>query len=141
MASFLFTMRIVGFINDLARAPFYTNVPKIYSLAAKKDFKTLRLNLLNIFSLDYWSCWADSVSFSVWQLGPCLNRISTRFVPLSILLIIIVTELLDVHSSYHASIYTSTNHIPFLLPALISGGLIIGVGFMSCQFMELLDWF
>jgi hypothetical protein len=40
-----------------------------------------------------------------------------------------LTILFDMHSSFHASIYTSTNHIPFLVPSLISGAIIIGLGF------------
>ncbi len=130
MASFLFTMRIIGFVSNLARAPFYTNVPKIYSLAAKKDFKTLKLKSSEYISLGLLVMLSGfGVVLLFGNMGLSLIGISTRFVPISILLIIIVTEILDVHSSYHASIYTSTNHIPFLWPALISGGLIIALGF------------
>ncbi|HYW95630.1 MAG TPA: hypothetical protein VE870_08590, partial [Bacteroidales bacterium] len=130
MASFLFTMRIVGFIKGLARAPFYTNVPKIYSLAAKKDFKYLKVKSSEYIFLGMLVMiggFGAIALFGNWGLS--LIGIHTKFVPLTILLLIIITEFLDIHSSYHASIYTSTNHIPFLWPALISGALIIGLGF------------
>ncbi len=130
MASFLFTMRIVGFINNLARAPFYTNVPKIYSLAAKKNFKTLKVKSSEYIFLGLLVLGLGFTAISAFgNLGLDLVGIKTRFVPLSILLVICFTEILDMHASYHASIYTSTNHIPFLWPALISGALIIGLGF------------
>ena len=45
------------------------------------------------------------------------------------LLVIMITEILDLHASFHATIYTSTNHVPFVLPATISGALILLVGF------------
>ena len=130
MASFLFTMRIVGFINSLARAPFYTNVPKIYSLAAKKNFASLKIKSSEYIFLGMLVMLAGfGVIATVGNWGLDLIGIETRFVPIGILLVIIITEILDIHSSYHASIYTSTNHIPFLWPALISGALIIGIGF------------
>ncbi len=130
MASFLFTMRIVGFINNLARAPFYTNVPKIYSLAAKKNFDSLKVKSSEYIFLGMLVMIGGFSAISIFgNLGLDLIGIKTRFVPLGILLVICITEILDIHSSYHASIYTSTNHIPFLWPALISGALIIGLGF------------
>ncbi len=66
------------------------------------------------------------------------QSIDTRFVPLSILAIIAITEILDLHASYHATIYTSTNHVPFVLPATISGALIIAIGFFTLPIYGLL---
>jgi hypothetical protein len=58
-----------------------------------------------------------------------LLGIETRFIPLSMLLIIATTEILDLHASFHATIYSSTNHVPFVLPATISGALLLLIGF------------
>ncbi len=130
MANFMFTMRIVSLITNIAKAPFYTNIPKIYGLAAKKDFKTLKVKASEYIFLGMMVLIGGfSVISLVGNWGLDLIGIETRFVPLGILLVICVTEVLDIHSSFHASIYTSTNHIPFLWPALISGALIIGLGF------------
>ncbi len=131
MASFLFTMRIIGFINNLARAPFYTNVPKIYSLAAKKDFKKLKVKSSEYMFMGFLVMIAGYTAiFAFGNWGLDLIGIETRFVPMGILLVICITEILDMQSSYHATLYTSTNHIPFLWPAIISGALIIGIGFL-----------
>lgn len=130
MASFLFTQRIVNLISNLAKAPFYTNVPKIYELSARKDFKNLRIRSSEYIFLGLSLMavlFAFIILFGDWILA--FLHFKTRFLPLIILSVIAITELLDIHSSYHASIYTSTNHVPFLLPAIISGGLIILVGF------------
>ena len=54
---------------------------------------------------------------------------NTRFVGTGLLALMCLTVLLDMHSSFHGSIYTSTNHIPFLIPSVVSGALIIGIGF------------
>lgn len=130
MANFLFTMRIFNFILNIARAPFYTNVPKIYQLAAEKDLKNLRRK-----SSEYMFLGLGVKVAALAVLGIFGNQIldllgiETRFVGMTIFLIMAVTEILDLHASFHATIYTSTNHIPFVLPAIISGGLILLVGF------------
>lgn len=130
MASFLLTMRIVTFISNMAKAPFYTNIPIIYELTAKKDTEGLKIKsseyiftglLLLVGSL------TAILLFGNWGLE--LLGIETRFVPFWILLVIIISEILEIHSSYHAGLYISTNHIPFLWPATISGALIIAAGF------------
>jgi len=131
MANFLLTMRIFSFILNIARAPFYTNIPKIYSLAAEKKMPELRRK-----SSEYMFLGLGVKIAALAVLGLFGNQvldllgIETRFVPLTIFLIMAVTEVLDLHASFHASIYISTNHVPFVLPATISGGLIILVGFM-----------
>jgi len=130
MANFLFTMRIFGFIINISRAPFYTNVPKIYKLAAEKDLKNLRKRSSEYMFLGFSVMIAALLiiiflgNFSLELLG-----IDTRFVALPILLIVALTEILDLHASFHATTYTSTNHVPFVLPATISGALILLAGF------------
>jgi hypothetical protein len=46
-----------------------------------------------------------------------------------ILILMGLANFLDMHASYHAGIYTSTNHIPFLWPTIISGAVIFIVGY------------
>lgn len=130
MANFLLTMRIFNFILNIARAPFYTNVPKIYQLAAEKDLPNLRRKSSEYMFLGLGLKVAALAVLAVFgnQVLDLLG-IETRFVGMTVFLIMAVTEILDLHASFHATIYTSTNHIPFVLPATISGGLILLVGF------------
>ncbi len=139
MANFLFTMRIITFLLNIARAPFYSNVPKIYKLAAEKNTMVLRQK-----SSEYMF-----IGTAVLVLGSLvlvffgnnlldMLSIETRFVPLSIFVIIAVTEILDLHSSFHATVYTSTNHVPFVLPATLSGAMILVVGFATLPVYGLL---
>ncbi len=130
MANFLFTMRIVNFVLNIARAPFYTNVPKIYKLAAEKDMKGLQKKSSGYMSIGLGIMVA---AFAVVILfgNPALELLGsdTKFIGLTIIMLIAVTEILDLHSSFHATIYTSTNHVPFALPAILSGGAILLIGF------------
>lgn len=130
MASFLFTMRVIQIIGGLAQAPFYTNLPKIYEQAAVKNFEKMKkISSEYIFT----GMALLVVAFTGMALlgDPILALIGveTRLLPLNILLIIFITEILNWHSAFHASIYISTNQIPFLIPTIISGALIIGLGF------------
>jgi hypothetical protein len=132
MASFLFTMRIFTFLLNIARAPFYSNVPKIYQLAAEKNTMLLRKKSSEYMFIGFAVLIAGSlglVFFGDTLLG--VLNIETRFVPFAVFAIIAITEILDLHASFHATIYTSTNHVPFVLPATISGALIIGIGFLT----------
>jgi len=130
MANFLFTMRIFTFVLNIARSPFYTHVPVIYKLAAEKDLENLRKRSSQYMFLGFSVLVMGIVVILTggnYALG--LIGTDTRFVALGILIIIAITEVLDIHASYHATIYTSTNHVPFVLPATISGALILLVGF------------
>ncbi|MCK5136590.1 MAG: hypothetical protein KAR19_12430 [Bacteroidales bacterium] len=130
MANFLFTMRLFTFILNIARAPFYTNVPKIYKLAAEKDTGNLRKKSSEYMFIGFGVMIAGFVVLALFGNSLLeMLAIDTRFVPFGIFMIIAVTEILDLHASFHATIYTSTNHVPFVLPATISGALIILLGF------------
>jgi hypothetical protein len=50
----------------------------------------------------------------------------TRMVHYDIYIILALTIILEIHSSFHADIYVSTNHFPFLIPAGITG-IVIGL--------------
>ncbi len=133
MASFLFTMRIFTFLLNIARAPFYSNVPKIYTLAAEKNMMVLRKKASEYMFLGFGVLIAGSVFLGLFgnSILGLFPSIDTRFVGLTIFAIIAITEILDLHASFHATIYTSTNHVPFVLPATISGALIVGIGFFT----------
>ncbi len=139
MASFLFTMRIFTFLLNIARAPFYSNVPKIYQLAAEKNTMELRKKSSEYMFIGFAVLIAGVLGLGLFgnSLLGVLN-IETRFVPLTIFAIIAITEILDLHASFHATIYTSTNHVPFVLPATISGALIILIGFFTLPIYGLL---
>jgi O-antigen/teichoic acid export membrane protein len=130
MANFLFTMRIFTFVLNIARAPFYTHVPVIYKLAAEKDLENLRKRSSQYMFLGFSVLvLAIVLILTVGNAALGLIGTETRFVALGILIIIAVTEILDIHASFHATLYTSTNHVPFVAPATISGALILLVGF------------
>lgn len=130
MSSFLFTTRIVHFIKALSQTPFYANVPGVYKLAAQKKLDILKEKSSEYIFTGITLFAVASASVMIlgnWALG--LLDTSTRFLEPTLFAIMCITVMLDLHASFHATIYTSTNHIPFLIPSLISGAIIVGLGF------------
>lgn len=128
--SFFITKRVFAFAKGFCRAPFYANVQKLYSLGAAKDFKQLKekASIYIFFSMFL----LVGILTGLAVLGnPILSLFTeTRLVTLPIFIIMALTVILDFHSSFHADIYVSTNHFPFLIPASITGGLIALFGIM-----------
>jgi len=123
---FFITKRIFGFIKGFSNTPFYANVQRIYSIGATKNFSALKkksaVYIFYSMALIVGGFLAVAI-FGNWVLSLFTE---TRLVPLGIFTIMAMTILLDFHSSFHADIYVSTNHFPFLIPAGITG-LAIGI--------------
>jgi hypothetical protein len=136
MASFLFTTNIMTWITNFSRTPLFANIPTIYKLGAEKNFTALRhhsaqyifLGIVIISSSFLFIGLAGNPVLSFLDHHNILNT-DTRFVGALLFTIMALTQFLDMHSSFHAGIYTSTNHIPFLIPALVSGLIIVVTGY------------
>jgi O-antigen/teichoic acid export membrane protein len=130
MAAFLLTSRLLDAIANIATITLYSNIPTIYSLAAKKNMKEIKIMASGFMFLGILlmviACFLVAV-FGNWGLS-LLNK-ETQLVPIGLFVLMAFSQLLEMHTSYHAGIYTSTNHIPFLVPTIITGAVIIGVGF------------
>jgi O-antigen/teichoic acid export membrane protein len=131
MANFLLTTRLLGIISSVSEITLFSNIPKIYNLAAKNDKENMKITASGYMflglSIMVIACilmiFFGDAAFSM------LNK-ESRLVPTGILVIMVLTQLLDSHSTFHAGIYISTNHVPFVIPSLVSGIVILGVGFM-----------
>jgi O-antigen/teichoic acid export membrane protein len=131
VASFLLTKRVLDYARSIAQIPFYSNIQTIYAEIAinNKDevsrvsFQYIKMSLilLLLFSVPLIAFG----NFSIHLLSK-----SSSFAEWYIILIMSVTALLEMHHSIHASIYISSNHNPFLLPSLISGGVIVLLSFL-----------
>ena len=139
MASFLFTQRLIFIIRRVSEAPFYANIQKIYKLMAVKKYAELK-KLASIFI--FLSLAIVSVSlagigvFGNWALE--LINVDMRLVPTLVFAIMVISIIFEIHASMMASIYTSTNQIPFLIPSLVSGAVMFSLGFVALHHFGLL---
>ena len=136
MASYLFTTNIMAWITGFSRTPFYANVPTIYKLGAEKNFKALRMHATHYMFMGF------VIIISAYLLiglagNPLLNFLDnhnilntdTRFVGIFLFAIMALSQILEMHATFHSGIYTSTNHIPFLIPSVVSGLVIVVTGY------------
>ena len=122
---------MLNIVSNVSEITLFSNIPKIYSLAAKNDKHNMKLTAagymftgLTIMIISYLF-----VIFFGDKALALLNK-QSQLVPMGILIIMVLTQILDSHSTFHAGIYISTNHVPFVIPSLVSGILTLGAGFM-----------
>jgi hypothetical protein len=131
MAGFLFTQRIMFIIRRIAEAPFYANIQKTYKLLAFKDFvglkKLVSMNVFLAMSIVFSSLTIIGV-FGNWGLE--LLGIETRIVPPIIYVLMMLMTAFEIHGAMHGTIYSSTNLVPFLIPSLVSGAVVVIGGFL-----------
>jgi len=139
IANFLFTQKILGFIRKIGDAPFYANLPSIYGYMAKKDFTAAKKEISRQLFLTL------NIIFSGYLLLGFFGNImleslgiQIRFVSGFLYTVLALSILLDTYSASNTNVYISTNHIPFMYPTLISGILIISIGFLILPIYGLL---
>jgi O-antigen/teichoic acid export membrane protein len=132
MAGFFFTYQVLGFIRNFAHAPVYAHYPQYYSLIAVKKFKEFKEDARVRIFLTFAIIISGFITFGL--LGNwLLNLIGTdkRLVETTIFIIISLFLFFDLHALIHGTFYISTNDVPFLIPALITGAVTIGVGYLA----------
>jgi O-antigen/teichoic acid export membrane protein len=130
MANFTFTTWILKTLFTFSLTPVYSRLPVLYKYAAEKNFPELKRSAAGYMFLGLTMLAASYIL--VGGLGNpllvFLNSDRRIIFPLILFVIMALTEMLDLHSSFHAGVYTSTNHIPFFWPSIISGAIIFFTG-------------
>ncbi len=131
MANFLLTTRLLTVISQVSEITLFSNIPKVYKLAAQNDRQNMKLVAAGYMFLGMFIMVVAYLFVILFgnQALALLNK-ESQLVPLGILMIMVITQILDSHSTFHAGIYISTNHVPFVIPSLVSGIVILGGGFL-----------
>jgi len=131
---YLFTEKIFNLVKSVSQIFINSHLPKVYIFFAKKNFneilKILTVQLRKAFLfftlISLITIFLGNNLFSL--LGLKLQLLNYEF-----LLIFYLIGILEIHHSGHAQIYMSTNKIPFLLPSLYSGILMISISYFLAQ--------
>jgi hypothetical protein len=130
MASFLFTTRILEIIKNVSQITFYSKIPTVFKLTAQKNFRSIKYLSSQFMFLGILIMVSTVILIGLFgDYALDFLNINKSFIATNLFIIMALTQLLDLHSSFHAGIYTSTNHIPFLIPSIVSGAIIIALGF------------
>lgn len=130
IASFLLTQRLIFFIRQVSQAPLYANLPRIFQMMAKKEYRILKQFSARAITIGLGMQLIALILLL--SIGPEILDLlgaKTSLVPLPIVLIMSISIMLELHHAYHANIYLGTNHVPFLIPAIASGAAIVGISF------------
>jgi len=122
LASYLFALRIISIISSISRAPFYSKIPTLTINRANNE-------LHNIYNLSKRGIKISLYIFTLLILcvglfiNPMLNMIKSniQFISINLWVFISVVWMLERHHAMHAQVYSTTNHIPFYIPIIVSG--------------------
>jgi len=130
IASFLVTQRIIFFARQLAQVPLYAKLPNIFQMMSKHQFAELKEFSAKAIRIGIGMLILTLVGVGfLGNLLLDLLSVKTRLVGNEVFVIMAISIVLEYHHAAHAQIYMGSNHVPFLYPALISGFLIISIGF------------
>jgi len=132
IASYLLTLQVVNLLMRVSNAPAYSYYPNISKAMAKRDtssFKSLLFRSLKI-SLGLYILGAITIYFLGNQILELIGA-KALLIHGNLMILILFMYMLELHHVTHATIYTATNHIPFVLPALLSGiAIVVGGWFV-----------
>ena len=139
IASFMFTKKMLDFLITISMVPFSVNLNHIYADFVSKNALDFRKEVsvvifigLSIFTLG---------SLSIGLLGNDilkLAHINSFILDNPAFGLLALTALLEIHHLMHGGIYMATNKVPFLIPAIVSGLLILGLGFIFVSKVDVL---
>ncbi|MFC1481292.1 hypothetical protein ACFL6E_03490 [Candidatus Neomarinimicrobiota bacterium] len=137
LVSYLLALRIIGLINGVARAPFYSKLPQYAKLRAEGKISELatRANLGIRFSLYIFILGTFLVGILFEPLLVLINA-NAQFVPMGMWILISSIWFLERHHAMHAQVYGTTNHIPFYLPITISGTITILLSLVLLKYID-----
>ena len=130
IASFLVTQRIIFFARQLAQVPIYAKLPTIFHMMSKHQFKKLKEFTTQAIRIGLTILIVILIGIGIFgDLLLDIISVQTRLVSTGVFAIMAISIVLEYHHAVHAQIYMGSNHIPFLFPSLISGALILSIGF------------
>lgn len=129
IASYMLTLQIINMLIQISNAPAYSYYPNISQAIVNRNknkvkfllFKSLKISL-SIYSL------GALIIYFFGNKSLILLGAKALLISGNLLMLMLFMYMLELHHVVHATIYTATNHIPFVFPALLSGAAIIVSG-------------
>lgn len=135
IASYLLTFQIVTLLYRFATTPALVYQPQVAAAMSTGDLarvNTLTFKIIR-YSLGMYLIGGVLIYFFGNNILQLINA-KSQILAGNILLIMLVTYLFEIHQSIHAGIYITTNHVPFMIPILLSGIIIVASSFISVKY-------
>ena len=125
ISSYIFSVKILNMVRQISQAPMNAYMPEIFKLFSMNKFKSIKI--LSIKKIRFGIIIFLVLSSLILVFGnKVLDLLSfeAQLLDFYLLLILSVATLLELHHSFHAQLYISSNKVPFLIPAIYTGVLI-----------------
>ena len=131
IASYLLTFQVVTLLYRFSTSPAMAFQPQLAAAMSSGDLKNVQyfsLKILKLALLLYIGGGIVTYFFAEDMLF--LIKSKTHLISSDIFLLMLVMYFFELHHSIHAGIYLNSNHVPFLIPSIISGLSIMISGFL-----------
>lgn len=121
LAIYLFALKLMMISSDISRAPFYSKTPIFAKLRSEGKIEELAVRTA-IAMFKSLSVFLVITSLAL-ILGPIFLEYigsNVKFIDTPIWLLMMLVMFLERHHGMHAQIYSTTNHIPFYIPILVT---------------------
>lgn len=131
IASYLITLRLILVLKQFAFLPVNLRIPAITSCLVKSDLKSMRNETINIVSISFVVYFVGGVFLYLFGDGIIVYVLGERkLLDGELMLFLLVIYFLELHHSLHATIFITSNNIPFVVPTIVSGVLIVFLGYI-----------
>ncbi len=134
LASYLLSLRVMTLISQFSQAPFYSKVPVFSRLRAEQNLQELKRQTASAMNKSLL-VFVVGVSFTGFLAQFLLGLIesNTSFVSNPIWIAMSFIWYLERHHAMHAQVYSTTNHIPFHIPIIISGSINLAISILAVK--------
>jgi O-antigen/teichoic acid export membrane protein len=135
IASYLLTFQIVTLLYRFATSPSLVYQPQIAAAMSSGNLVTVNYLTIKIVRYSLVMYIIGGVLLYFFGSGALtLIKSKSQILGGNIMLIMLIMYLFEMHHAIHAGIYMSSNHIPFMMPALYSGVAIVTTGYFSVHY-------
>jgi O-antigen/teichoic acid export membrane protein len=120
--SLALSMQAMEAITLLALTPLFSRLPRLYELRTQRLTQEIKGCVGNSL-LVAWLTFIIGSIYLVWQGPDLLNLLGSRssLLPLTSLLLLLLTGLLEMNHSFSATLLLLENRVPFMKAAVLSG--------------------
>ena len=139
---YLIILKILNFIKLLTTSPINSNLPIVFKEIADKNILGLRLFFFKqiqkalIINLILSTAFLAFGPYFLSMLGLNIDLLSFDFIVVAVSMIF-----LESHHSMNAQVYMGSNKIPFVLPSIITGLVVLTSAMLSLYYFKLSIFF
>lgn len=137
-ASYGLSNQLTSILESIAGIFVSVKIPEFTRIAVLGDITSLRHTFFRALGIGSALFFLGSLVL-LFVTNPILTLLGSKTVllPMPMMLLFVCYRFLEFHHVQYASLVISENRVPFVLPAILAGALIFGIGFYSVKIFGL----